>query len=40
VSDVSLDRGLADVELVRDLGVGEAANDKTKDVSFTLTELL
>ena len=40
VSDVSLDGRLADVELVRDLRVGEAADHQAKDVSFALTELL
>jgi hypothetical protein len=40
VRDVGLDGGLADVELVPDLRVREAASHQAKDVSFAITELV
>ena len=40
VRDVRLDGGLADVELVPDLCVREAASHQAKDVSFAITELV
>src|SRR5437867_1366729 len=40
VGDVRLDRRLADVELLRDLPVREAAGDQARDISFALTEVI
>ena len=40
VGDVSLDGGLADVELLPDLCVREATSHQAKDVSLALTELV
>ena len=40
VGDVRLDRRFADVQLVTDLAVREAASQQAKDVPFALTELL
>ena len=40
VGDVRLDRRFADVQLVADLAVREAASQQAKDVSFALTEFL
>src|SRR5512132_546675 len=39
VRHVRLDRGLADVQLPRDLGVREAPGDQAKDISFALAEI-
>ena len=40
VRDVRLDGGFADVELVSDLRVRQAASHQAKDVSFAITELV
>jgi hypothetical protein len=40
VRDVRLHGGLADVELVPDLRVREAASHQAKDISFAITELV
>jgi hypothetical protein len=40
VRDVRLDGGFADVKLVPDLRVREAASHQAKDVSFAITELV
>jgi hypothetical protein len=37
--DVGLDRGFADVELVGDLGVGEAAGDQAQDLAFAVGQV-
>ena len=39
VRDVRLDGRVADVELLADLGVREAAGDQTKDVQLALGQL-
>src|SRR5689334_12886546 len=39
VGDMRLDRRLADVELLGDLGVGQPAGDEAKNVSFASREL-
>src|SRR5690348_2256758 len=39
VSDMRLDRRLADVALLGDLGVGQPAGDEAKNVSFASREL-
>src|SRR5829696_4179484 len=40
VGDVGLHRCLADVELLADLGVGEAAGNQAEDVELTLRQLV
>jgi hypothetical protein len=39
VGDVRLDRCVADVELLADLCVGEAARDQSQHVQFTISQL-
>src|SRR6185312_7976044 len=39
VRDVRLDRGVADVELLADLRVGQAARDQAQHVQFTIGQL-
>jgi hypothetical protein len=40
VRDVGLDRGVADVELLRDLQVGEAVCDQAEDFQFARGQLV